>query len=66
MKKEFLKYINSGFGLAEVIVAAGLIGGLSLVVINLTKTSHQSARNLETRTEVTDYGIIMCRSSDLI
>ena len=53
MRKEFIRYKNNGFGLVEIMVAAGLIGGLSLVVMNLTKTGHRSVRNIETKSEVT-------------
>ena len=43
---------QKGFSLAEVVVTAGLIGVISLIVINLTKQSARSAKTLETNTEI--------------
>lgn len=40
-----------GFSLAEVLVAAGMLGGLSLVVMNLTSQQQNSMLHMETRTE---------------
>ena len=47
MKNEELLKQAFGFSLAEVIVATGLVGGLSLVVANLVKNTNDSKSRLE-------------------
>lgn len=43
---------NAGFTLVEILVAAGLLGGLSLVLINLNKQTSQSTSKFQFDTEI--------------
>lgn len=43
----------SGFSLAELLIVVGLLGGLSLVVMNITKQSNKSSSKLQFDTDVT-------------
>jgi len=44
---------ETGFSLVELMIVIGLIGGLSLVVMNLTKLSNKSAAKYQFDTEIT-------------
>ena len=53
----FIKKIckeNSGFTLVEIMVAAGLLGGLSLAVMELTSNSAKSAKKLQQDFEISN------------
>ena len=43
-----------GFSLAEVMVAAGMMGALSLVVVNLSKTANKTTKTISQTVEITE------------
>lgn len=47
------KYGNLGFSLVEILIVVAVLGGLSLVVMNLTKQSSKSSAKLQFDTDVT-------------
>jgi len=45
---------QQGFSLAEVMVAAGMMGALSLVVVNLSKTANKTTKTISQTVEITE------------
>ncbi len=51
-----MKFLNQrGFGLMEVVVTAGLLGALSLVVMQITKQSVRTSKTAETSLEINQF-----------
>lgn len=62
LQELFLRRDQKGFSLAEVMVAAGMMGALSLVLVNISSNANKTTKSISTTVEVTEVHALVVRS----